>query len=319
MSRRTVMPKHNLRILRIGTGFVAAALLAILVTTGPAAGQAAPAAAVANRTVLTHGLFRYLAPGVMKVVDAEPQIEETFALHDVVELLAIDPSWEWAKDVSFHRDVWHLDFQFKPLRYIWVDIPQPTGKMQRKLIRYLVYSVTNPGNTMHPVVNADGTIDRKEDGTYDVQYIEKPIRFLPEFLLEGLKDGKTLVYPDRIVPMALIPIRLREDPNRKFYASTEIALSDIPPHETRWGVATWIDTDPQITRFSIYIQGLTNAYHWYDEPGLFKPGDRLGTGRALSRKTLKLNFWRAGDEFYEHEEEVHYGYPGELDYEWVYR
>ena len=37
------------------------------------------------------------------------------------------------------------------MRMIWVDIPQPDGFMQRKLIWYMVYSVTNPGKIMHPV------------------------------------------------------------------------------------------------------------------------------------------------------------------------
>ena len=44
-----------------------------------------------------------------------------------------------------------LDFKFKPVRMIWVDIPQPSGYMQRKLIWYMVYSVTNTGKVMHPV------------------------------------------------------------------------------------------------------------------------------------------------------------------------
>ena len=51
----------------------------------------------------------------------------------------------------------------------------------------------------------------------------------------------------------------------------------------------------------------------------YKAGDPIGTGRRLSRKTLKLNFWRPGDEYYEHEKEIRFGVPGEVDYEWVYR
>ena len=89
--------------------------------------------------------------------------------------------------------------------------------------------------------------------------------------------------------------------------------------ETIWGVAMWEDVDPRIDRFSIYVHGLTNAYKWQDEPEKFKPGDSIGTGRRLARKTLKLNFCRPGDEFFEHEGEIRYGIPGEVDYEWVYR
>jgi hypothetical protein len=89
--------------------------------------------------------------------------------------------------------------------------------------------------------------------------------------------------------------------------------------ETLWGVAMWEEVYPRIDRFSIYVYGLTNAYKWKDEPGAYKPNDAIGVGRTLARKTLKLNFWRPGDEYFEHEDEIRYGYPGEVDYEWVYR
>ncbi len=40
---------------------------------------------------------------------------------------------------------------------------------------------------------------------------------------------------------------------------------------------------------------------------------------VLMEKTLKINFWRPGDEYMEHEMELKYGVPGEVDYQWVYR
>ncbi|NUQ62760.1 MAG: hypothetical protein HUU20_09735, partial [Pirellulales bacterium] len=232
--------------------------------------------------------YRQLAPGVMKSVDASPEIDETFARHDVVELTAVDPNFKWAKDVDFRRDIWHLNLQFKPVRMIWVDVPQPGGKMQRKLIWYMIYSVTNPGKTLHPLPD--------ENGTFKVETIDQPIRFVPEFLLVNDEFNKT--YPDRVVPAALGPIRMREDPARNFLTSVDI-VREIPVGETLWGVAMWEDVDPRIDRFSVQVHGLTNAYKWQDEPGKFKPGDTIGTGRRLARKTLKLNFWRPGDEFYE--------------------
>ena len=33
---------------------------------------------------------------------------------------------------------------------MWIDIPQPSGMMQRKLIWYMVYSITNDGKVMEP-------------------------------------------------------------------------------------------------------------------------------------------------------------------------
>jgi hypothetical protein len=94
---------------------------------------------------------------------------------------------------------------------------------------------------------------------------------------------------------------------------------EVAVGETLWGVATWEDIDPRILRLSVYVSGLTNAYRWKDTPGEYKAGDPIGKGRQLFKKTLKLNFWRPGDEYFEHEEAIRYGIPGHPDYEWVYR
>ncbi len=254
------------------------------------------------------GPFRPLAPGAMRTIDPMRQIEETVSRHDVVELLAVDKNLTWAAGVPFRREIWALEFRCKPVRMIFVDLPQPSGFMQRKQIWYLIYSVTNPGKTMRPVPAADGTAK--------IEYVDKPVHFAPSFLLQSIPEDKR--YPERMIPAALAPIRLREDPNRDFYNTVEM-VRDIQVGETVWGVATWEDVDPATDRFSIYVAGLTNAYRWTDEPGKYKPNDPLGTGRRLLRKTLKLNFWRPGDEFHPKESEIRFGVPGELDYEWVYR
>lgn len=264
----------------------------------PSFGQAEPAA---------EGPYRMLAPGVMQSVDPELHEVETVSRHDVVELLAVDPDLEWAKDVPFRRQIWYLEFKFKPMRMILVDIPQPNGRMRQKLLWYMVYSVTNPGKVMPSVQGVDGS--------YQLQDSDQPVLFIPEFRLRSHEFGK--VYPDRVIPIAMGPIQMREDPRRKFYTSVEM-VRPIKPGETVWGVATWEDVDPRIDRFSVYVNGLTNAYRWEDTPGAYKPGDPIGKGRKWVRKTLKLNFWRPGDEYYEHEKEFRYGIPGEVDSQWVY-
>ena len=143
--------------------------------------------------------------------------------------------------------------------------------------------------------------------------VDRPVRFTPEFLLEAhvrRPDESILnkVYPDRVIPVAMGPIRLREDPNRHFLTSVEMCR-EIKVGETQWGIATWEDIDPRTFRFSVYVIGLTNAYRWTDQEGGYKKGDPIGKGRKLHRKTLKLNFWRPGDQYYEHEEEIRYGVP----------
>lgn len=322
------------------------ALMVVFIVCPPMfAQQRQPAAA--------KGPYRTLAAGVLQTVDPARKLEESFSRHDLVELLAFDPSFDWARDNIFRHDVWTLEFKFKPMRMRWVDIPQPGGHMRRTLIWYMVYSVTNrkiEQKTWQVVYDeATGQFEEQaaagkageplpkfgwmhplesNDGTYMVQFLSQPIRFIPDFKLEAREslsegEGFSKVYPDRVIPIAVEPIRRREDSKREFLTSTRICDRLIQPGDTLWGVVTWEGIDPKVDRFSIYIQGLTNAYRWKDkksnEPGAYQDGARIGTGRTLSRKTLKLNFWIPGDEYLPDEREIRYGVPGEVDYEWVWR
>jgi len=286
--------------------------------------QAAPTAAGRS--------YRALAPGVLKSVEPGRQLRESFSRHDIVELLAVNPTFDWAKDRSFRHDVWTLEFRFKPMRMVWVDVPRPGGYMEPKRVWYMVYCVTNraieektldPNDPepppkygwLHPVEAADGT--------FKIQCLNGPIRFVPEFLLESPEFNT--VQPDRFVPVAMGmpgapgPIWKREDPNRRFFNTTEISQGRIAVGKTAWGIVMWDNVNPQVDRFSVYVKGLTNAYKWQDQPGEYKKGARPGSYRRLLQKTLKLNFWRPGDEYDENEREIRYGIPGEVDYEWVYR
>lgn len=289
----------RLSIRRWTRGGAAMVVLAALACGGLALAQEKPA-----------GPYRKLAPGVVTNIDPAQQAEETFSRHDMLGLVAVDADYQWAKNLVFHHDVWSLEFRFKPLRMIWVDIPQKSGKMRRELIWYMVYNVTNTGKTMHRAV--------QPDGTFKIETIATDVPFVPEFLLRAHETGK--VYPDRVIPVAMEAIQLREDPKRRFYNTAEMLRTGaqaIKPGQTLWSVATWESLDPEIDRFSIYIKGLTNAYRWEDNQAAYKAGDPL-SGRRLGVKTLKLNFWRPGDEYFEHEDEIRFGIPDEPDYLWVY-
>ena len=144
---------------------------------------------------------------------------------------------------------------------------------------------------------------------------------MPEFMLQSLEFNKA--YRDRIIPLAIDPIRQREDPNRKLLNSVEMSKTPIPvskegDDEGVWGVATWSDIDMRIDFFSIYVKGLSSAYRWTDPPKVAK-GAEPAAGRKFQYKTLELNFWRAGDEYFPTQHEIYYGIPGKVDYEWVYR
>jgi len=263
---------------------------------------------------------RPLAPGVLQRIDPSRQQDETYSRHDIMELLAVDPNFEWAKDATVRHDIWALEFQFKPMRLIWVDVPQPNDVMRKTLVLYLVYTVSNTGKVMHAVEQ-----DNTEPKTFKVEASERPVRlFVPEFLLASREDDRA--YRDRVIPVAAAAIQVREDRTRRLYTTPEMTRK-IGVGETIWGVATWdVDMDgtgqgidPRIDRYSVYITGLTNAYRWKDDPSAFKVGDPPGKGRKIVYKRLKLNFWRAGDEYFPHEKEIRYGIPGDLDYEWVWR
>lgn len=290
--------------------FIAVAVL-MTATACPCFGQSDEPGSAQLRT-------RKLAAGVMTRIPPDVRSEETVSPHDIVELVAVDPKFDFAKDLRFRRDVWNLEFSFKPIRMVWVDVPQADGHMRRELIWYMVYSVTNRGQALHPV--------KQPNGTFSIERIDIPVRFIPKFLLRSHEYGTE--YPDRVLPLALGPIIAREDPGRElmadpakeFYNSVTIGKQPIAVGETRWGIAMWENIDPRIDFFSIYVGGLTNAYHWQDTPGAYAPDtDPIGKGRKFVRKMLKLNFWRPGDEIDENENEIRYGIPGQVDYEWVYR
>ena len=243
------------------------------------------------------GGFRKLAAGVERTISPETQKEESASRHDLGDVLKSEPMFgerPWsenlAKDIRYQHNIWALEFTFKPVRFVSVDLPNlTTGRFTKKTIWYMVYRVKNLG-----------------DG---------PVRFIPRFLLHS--EDKDKYYPDRLIPLAIRPIQLREDPKRALLDSVSISDQEVPPSPegedlSVWGVVTWQDIDPRTDRFSIFIQGLTNAYRWTDAPA--------GPPK-YQRKTLQLNFWRPSDDQFEHEREIRFGQPENagVDYLWLYK
>ena len=288
---------------------------------------------------------RHLAPGVLTTIPPSLNPEDTVSTHDIMEIRA-DTAVEWKPEfiassdtlygmsdkTKFRREIYCLEFSFKPLRMIEVDVPLVGGKTERKLVWYLVYRIRNTGETLKPV--------QGPDGVYSTQPAKGgPQRFLPQFVLEaqdrqagGGRVSKS--YLDRVIPAADAAISQRETPGRMLLNSVEIAKQPIPVSDGRvdrgvWGVATWIDVDPRVDFFSIYVGGLTNAYRWTDTPAAYHPGDAPGRGRQFVHKMLQLNFWRPGDELMPSEREFRYGVPLDnaafynvgdgVAYRWVYR
>jgi hypothetical protein len=331
---------------------------------------------------------RNFAPGVLTTIPPAPQAAEMFSgPRPLVELplaikdLQYEPKlaassstiFERSQAATLRRTIWNLEFSFKPMRMIDVDVPQASGRMQRQLLWYMVYRVRNLGHHLKPkgmvtpenisadkdpseevlalveptVPEAKELYEKFKDFTNEVEGFggakTTQLRFFPHFVLHSTEYKKE--YLDRVIPAALGPIKQREFPGRpeqKLYNSLNISevpisISDDKTDNSVWGVVTWTDVDPRIDYYIVYVQGLTNAYHFVDPAGAYQAGNPPGTGRKFAKKTLQLNFWRPGDTIDPHEEEIRYGcrldpdaaeqekilkeYGIEkaVDYVWVYR
>jgi len=320
--------------------------------------------------------------GVLKIIPPEPlegeTFTETYELHEVRKIAGIDyqPNFEAksqtvferAKEVTLRRPIWSLELSLKPVRMIEVDVPQPEGRMKRKLIWYMLYRVRNLGGHLDPLpqpaqsdavregllaaeltdegkAQAQKEIDQSK--LFDTQPVDQlpreafpQIVFFPMMVLKAHDYDKE--YLDRVIPSALQAIAKRERVGKPIYDSVTISRQKIEvttadKDNSVWGVATWENVDPRIDYFSVYVQGLTNAYKFTDKPEDFQAGDSPGKGRTFVRKNLMIHFWRPGDTIEEHEREVRFGMPIEeepaaqqevnakygekdrLDYRWVYR
>ncbi len=211
----------------------------------------------------------------------EVALGETLATHPIPRTVP-GPSWI-AVDPSpmplDRKDIWILEFAFKPLRMIDVDIP---GKGRRK-VHYLYYRV----------VNRSG----------------KPRMFVPQFTLVT-DNGKR--YGDSVLPQAVKNIQAREDPTKDLLGAVTVT-GMIPPStkngvdDAVFGVAVWDNVDLAANGYKIFVQGLSDGYYEVKPPDDGKPYTRY--------KAVRIDFARPGDEFKANEREIRLLDP---PYEWVY-
>jgi hypothetical protein len=181
--------------------------------------------------------------------------------------------------------LWVLHFRFKDPRLITVDIP---GR-GRKLCWYLWYQVINYTKEPHPF-NADFELVTQDP------------------------DG---VYRDQVLPTVQEAIRKIEDPTDylKIQNSVTIGAEPIPPSRKDGapravtGVAIWDDQAiAESNRYSIFVSGLSNGWAVTD------PAE-AGGEPVVRCKTLRLDFKRIGDKYYQDAREIHFMPPAT----WVYR
>ncbi len=290
------------------------------------------------------------APGVLNVIDPAPKPEETFTGPLTLQsLIDAHPEIEWnathftdgrphldprsrtlvemARQVTLRREIYCLEYSFKPLRMIYVDVPQANGTMARKLIWYMVYRLRYRGNDLRPATERVGDsplFKRVEAVSYNSR------RAFPMLVMEDYISDKK--YLDRVLPAVKQRIAAREQITAPLYDSVEITSIDIPISEDVdapgiWGVATWEDVDPRTRFFSVYVYGLTNAFEQEGE----------GPDAPYRKKALRLNFYRPGDTINQLEDLIRFGVPAyqdaaeqqyilqqygiekRLDYDWVFR
>jgi hypothetical protein len=234
---------------------------------------------------------------------------------------------EMAKQVILRREIFCFEFSFKPLRQIYIDIPRGDGRMQRKLVWYMVYRIRYRGGDLRPATDTVAGVEiykRVEAIHYDSRV------FFPMFKLRNHLSGKQ--YMDRILPTARDKIKVREQITAPLHNSIDISRVKIPYSSDPaapgvWGVATWEDVDPNLDFFSVEAYGLTNAFEQ----------DGEGVDAPYRRKLLQLNFYRPGDTMRQTEDLIRFGVPAfkdareqdyilqqygldeRLDYQWLFR
>ena len=200
---------------------------------------------------------------------------------------------------------------------IEVDIPQVSGKMQRKTLWYMVYRVRYLGEELHFEQRREAFNDgtnryvRFRNTKKDAEYRY----FLPYFTLRSHTFAKE--YLDRLIPSAVDDIAAVEKVGAPLLNSIQIANTRLPKEDAEtgkgvWGVVIWEDVDPRTNFFSLYIQGLTNAYQYQDTAENITKENPIAQGRELEVKTLQLNFYRPGDTIDLVQDPVYYGLPNAL-------
>ena len=213
------------------------------------------------------------------------------------------------KDTQRTVGLWTLDFKFKDVRTITVNIP---GKGNR-ICWYLWYQV----------INRTG----------------EPRTFIPQF--ELVTHDTRMNYRDQILPAAFEAIRKIEDPTNFFKLKNSVSISaepipvSLPENKALprpvTGVAIWIDPNEidsgdnaevrkrknelrakgqmlaDSKHFSIFVAGLSNGFTKVD-------GDASDPRPVVMRKSLQLVFQRPGDKNLMKTDSIRY-----KNSEWTYR
>ncbi|MBR4105039.1 MAG: hypothetical protein IKK39_13390 [Thermoguttaceae bacterium] len=116
--------------------------------------------------------------------------DETYQWSDVPEIVAegvkkegaTAEEYAWATDLFFTKEIWQLEFSYKNIRTIEVDFPAENGKMERKRVWYLVYSVTNTGKCLRNELKTEMELQGANEGEVE--------KYSVDVSAGGVRDGE---------------------------------------------------------------------------------------------------------------------------------
>ncbi len=242
-------------------------------------------------------LVTLTAAGWLMLYTASPAASQTSPTEIKVEALAT------GEEISAQPGLWVMEVNFKPLRFIAVDVTNPkTGLKEPKYVWYMVYRAYNRP-LASPAV--------KEP---PLNQLDQPVlspRFIPEFTLVTTDGEAPKIYHDQVIPEALAAINRRE---RRTYKTSVSAVGGVPvaaapgaaDEEAIYGVATFTGIDPEADRYTLYLTGFSNGVQTVEAPD---------GSQAVQHKTIEMKYWRPGDRFAQEEREIR------LDSQprWIYR
>ena len=235
-----------------------------------------------------------------------------------------------ASDRQFLRDVWCLEFAYRPPRTIEVEVPGKNLEILKERVWYLLYRVRNVAvdENAETAPSSKGStrrvvFEKDEEGNDDLtkpttKFVNQSIHFEPHFVFEtheALSRDEGLLehqdHLDRLVSTAVAPISRREKiPLDMLHDSVSISERPIQPGEERWGVAIWQEIDPRIDFFTVFIYGLTNSIRWRHDAEFETDLEHAPEYERRELECLRLDFYHPGDADHDDFEEVRVVHSG---------
>jgi hypothetical protein len=200
------------------------------------------------------------------------------------------PAYAGASDLARQPDLWMMEVQFKNMRMVFVDLPDPqTGELKREQVWYLAWrAIVRPLENTSPDETAPENV---------IDTLPGPRQFIPKFTLITYDDPNTEI-PDQILQDEILPAamtQLRRVERTPCLNSVQV-IQDVPEpispdeEEQPWiyGAATWRGVNPDTDFFKVILSGFTNAYE------VRKLDDETP---QVWRKVIVQKFARPGDRF----------------------